>query len=52
MTLGEAFMLMSQQTKNMDERGAILDRFIGHIASRCKVPYDVIEAGARGIFNS
>jgi hypothetical protein len=43
---------MSQQTKNMDERDAILDRFIGHIASRCKVPYDVIEAGARGIFNS
>jgi hypothetical protein len=52
MTLGEAFTLMSQQTKNMDERDAILDRFIGHIASRCKVPYDVIEAGARGIFNS
>jgi len=52
MTLGEAFMLMSQQTKNMSERGAILDRFIGHITSRCKVPYDVIEAGAKGIFNS
>jgi hypothetical protein len=52
MTLGEAFTLMSQQTKNMGERGAILDRFIGHIASRCKVPYDMIEAGARAIFNS
>ena len=52
MTLEEAFTLMSQQTKNMDERGAILDRFIGHIASRCKVPYDMIEAGARAIFNS
>lgn len=52
MTLGEAFALMSQQTKNMGDRDPILDRFIGHIASRCKVPYDVIEAGARAIFNS
>ena len=52
MTLGEVFTLMSYQTKNMGERGAILDRLIGHIASRCKVPYDVIEAGARAIFNS
>ena len=52
MTLGEAFMLMSEQTKNMNDRAPILDRFIGHIASRCKVPYDVIEAGARDIFNS
>jgi hypothetical protein len=52
MTLGEAFTLMSEQTKNMGERDPILDRFIGHITSRCKVSYDVIEAGARGIFNS
>ena len=50
MTLGHLFKFAAANIQPGLERTAILERLIGHIASRCKVPYDQIEEGAKAIF--
>ena len=51
MTLGHLFKFAAANIHPGLERTAILERLIGHIASRCKVPYNEIESGAKAIFN-
>jgi hypothetical protein len=50
MTLYHLFKFAAANIQPGLEGGAVLERLIGHIASRCKVPYDVIEEGAKAIF--
>ena len=50
MTLTEVFTYLSLKTQELEERDTILERMIGHLSGRCKVPYDEIRLGAHSIF--
>lgn len=50
MTLDHIFKFAALHIRPDMEGTAILERLIGHLASRCTVPYDEIESGAKAIF--
>jgi len=50
MTLDHIFKLAASTIQPGMEGTAILERLVGHLASRCKVPYNEIESGAKAIF--